>query len=403
MAGGRQLSDAERLDWLQLIRSENVGPVTFAQLLRRFGSARSALEALPDLAKRGGRSRPIRIAPRASVERELAGLTKIGARLIALGEPDYPLPLAVIADAPPLIAVRGRAELLLRPIVAMVGTRNASTNGRRFAAALARDLSSKGLTVASGLARGIDAAAHDGALAPGAEGAGTIAVVAGGVDVVYPRENAALTERIAAEGVIVAEQPLGLQPQARHFPHRNRLISGLARAVVVVEAALRSGSLITARLAAEQGRDVLAVPGSPLDPRARGSNSLIRDGAWLVESVEDVLAALGPLDAPQTPLMKGSRGGQGGPRASTGGVGHPTDPDPAPIPSEAFQPGSESSEGDRDKILEILGYSPSTVDDLVRRTHLSAAAVAAALLELELAGRVERHSGGQISLIISTV
>jgi DNA processing protein len=256
---------------------------------------------------------------------------------------------------------------------------------------LARDLATKGFTVASGLARGIDAAALEGALASGKDGGSTVAVVAGGVDVIYPRENAALTERIAAEGAIIAEQPFGLQPQARHFPHRNRLISGLSRAVVVVEAALRSGSLITARLAGEQGRDVLAVPGSPLDPRARGSNSLIRDGAWLVEGIDDVLTALGPLDGPQTALQ----------RRQT--VRHSPSIDcPAPSPSEAPAPPSDPAH-DRDKVLELLGYSPSTVDELGRRAHLSPAALAAILLELELAGRVERHSGGQISLIISSL
>lgn len=392
MAGGHPLSEAERLDWLQLIRSENVGPVTFQHLLTRFGSARAALEALPELARRGGRSKPIRIAPRGDAERELASVAKIGARMIARAEPDYPAPLAEIADAPPLITVRGRIDLLNAETIGMVGTRNASTNGRRFAGMLARDIAAKGFTVASGLARGIDAAAHDGALAAGSDGGSTIAVVAGGVDVVYPRENAALTERIAAEGAIVAEQPFGLQPQARHFPHRNRLISGLSRAVVVVEAALRSGSLITARLAGEQGRDVLAVPGSPLDPRARGSNSLIRDGAWLVEGIDDVLAALGPLD--------------GGPRLRTGyqpsaGPVAAARP-PADRPNEASPPPQDAAR-DRDKLLELLSYSPSTVDELGRRAHLSPAALAALLLELELAGRVERHSGGQISLIISSL
>lgn len=398
MGASHTLSDAERIDWLQLIRSENVGPVTFHHLLGRFGSARAALEALPELAKRGGRARPIRIASRSAAERELAELAKIGARLIARGEADYPAPLAAISDAPPLIAVRGRVELLAQTMIALVGTRNASTNGRRFAAMLARDIGAKGFVVASGLARGIDAAAHEGAIETG-----TVAVVAGGVDVVYPRENQALTARIAAEGAIVAEQPFGLQPQARHFPHRNRLISGLSRAVVVIEAALRSGSLITARLAAEQGREVLAVPGSPLDPRARGSNSLIKDGAWLVESVEDVLAALGPLGSPAGPR-----------RAAVTPSPQPSPPQTAGTPSGkpgpgggGVPPGTGADEAglaaDRAKVLELLGYSPATVDELGRRAHLSPAVLAALLLELELAGRVERHSGGQISLIISSL
>ena len=388
MAGtDHSLSEAERIDWLQLIRSENVGPITFNHLLARFGSARAALEALPELARRGGRAKPIKIAPRATAERELAALAKIGARLIARGEADYPLPLAAITDAPPLIALRGRVDLLARVTIGMVGTRNASTNGRRFAAMLARDIAAKGLTVVSGLARGIDAAAHEGALAAGKDGGGTVAVVAGGVDVVYPRENAALTEKIATEGAIIAEQPFGLQPQARHFPHRNRLISGLSRAVVVVEAALRSGSLITARLAAEQGRDVLAVPGSPLDPRAKGSNSLIRDGAWLVESIDDVMAALGPLDSAVSPPLA----------APSRPTDSPSNPRSSPVPA------TQSVEKDRAKVLELLSYSPESVDELGRRAHLSPAVLAAILLELELAGRVERSSGGQISLIISSM
>lgn len=398
MDAGHTLSDAERTDWLQLIRSENVGPVTFPQLIERYGSARAALEALPELARRGGRAKPIRVASRSAAERELAELAKIGGRLIARGEPDYPAPLAAIADAPPLIAVRGRVDLLAQTMIALVGTRNASTNGRRFAAMLARDIGAKGFVVTSGLARGIDAAAHEGAIETG-----TVAVVAGGVDVVYPRENQALTARIAAEGAIVAEQPLGLQPQARHFPHRNRLISGLSRAVVVVEAALRSGSLITARLAAEQGREVLAVPGSPLDPRARGSNSLIKDGAWLIEGVEDVLAALGPLGtpampraAPATPSAKpGPQQAVGTPagRSGSGGGGVP----PGPGADDA------NLAPDRSRVLELLGYSPASVDELARRAHLTPAVLAALLLELELAGRIERHPGGQISLIISSL
>ncbi len=399
MGAGHTLSDAERIDWLQLIRSENVGPVTFHQLLGRYGSARAALEALPDLARRGGRAKPIRIASRSAAERELAELAKIGGRLVARGEADYPAPLAAISDAPPLIAVRGRVELLAQTMIAVVGTRNASTNGRRFAALLARDIGAKGFVVTSGLARGIDAAAHEGAIETG-----TVAVVAGGVDVVYPRENAALTARIAAEGAIVAEQPLGLQPQARHFPHRNRLISGLARAVVVVEAALRSGSLITARLAAEQGREVLAVPGSPLDPRARGSNSLIKDGAWLVESVEDVLAALGPLGTPAVPRAApvATPSPQRAPLHGAGAPAGPPGPDGGSVPPRIGADDADLAAA-RAKVLELLGYSPATVDELGRRAHLSPAVLAALLLELELAGRVERHTGGQISLIISSL
>ncbi len=290
----RALTDEERLDWLQLIRSDNVGPVTFHALIAKFGKAKRALAALPELTRGNRGKKAVRLAKRDTAERELAALTKHGARAIAACEPDYPEALAALPDAPPVITVHGRAELLHGPCIGMVGARNASANGRRFASQLAGELGSAGLTVVSGLARGIDTAAHEGSLA-----SGTIACVAGGVDVVYPPENAALMARIAGEGgAVVAEQPFGLKPTARHFPYRNRVISGLSRAVVVVEAALQSGSLITARLAAEQGRDVLAVPGSPLDPRAAGSNGLIRDGAALVTCVADVLAALGPLDSP---------------------------------------------------------------------------------------------------------
>ncbi len=296
------LPPAEKLARLRLSRSENVGPITFRQLLTRFDSAGAALDALPELARRGGIKRKIKICGKPAAEQEMAALTKAGCSLIASCEPGYPRPLAALPDAPPLIAVRGRAHLLERPTVAVVGARNGSANGIRFTETLARDLAGHGLLIASGLARGIDAAAHRGAL----EG-GTVAVMAGGVDIVYPKENAALYDEIAERGVLLSEIRLGTQPQARHFPNRNRIVSGLARAVVVIEATLRSGSLITARLAGEQGREVLAVPGHPLDPRARGTNKLIREGAVLVESADDVLDALaesggaGPLAEPDTP------------------------------------------------------------------------------------------------------
>ena len=277
------LDQSERADWLRLIRSENVGPVTFFHLVRHYGSARAALDALPDLARRGGK-RAIRICPAANAEREIQALTEIGARLVAHGEPDYPRSLGAIEDAPPLIALLGNPDLLQRPMVAIVGARNASANGRRLAAALAGDLGAAGFSVVSGLARGIDTAAHTGSLKTG-----TIAVIAGGIDVVYPTENQDLHRDIASSGVLIAESAVGTKPVARHFPRRNRLISGLSIGVVVVEAAMRSGSLITARMALEQGREVFAVPGSPLDPRARGANNLIRQGATLTETADDVL------------------------------------------------------------------------------------------------------------------
>jgi DNA processing protein len=299
----RPLNPSERLDWLRLIRTENVGPVTFYQLLSRFGSAGAALEALPGLATRGGRHVPLAPYPKSFAERELAVAEKAGIALIAWGEPDYPEALAAVDDAPPLIALRGRRELLRRRAIAIVGARNASANGRRLARDIAGDLGQHGLAVASGLARGIDAAAHLGALP-----SGTVAVVAGGVDIVYPEENRELYEAIAENGAIIAEPPLRTVPQARHFPRRNRLISGLALGVVVVEAAARSGSLITARYALDQGRDIFAVPGSPLDPRCRGTNDLIRRGAHLTESAEDVLQqysneTLAPRRSPASPPL----------------------------------------------------------------------------------------------------
>jgi DNA processing protein len=365
----RPLSDAEKLDWLRLARSEGVGPVTFFHLVRFYGAVGKALEALPELARRSGRKAPIRIASRAEAERELAANARAGARLLAWLEPEYPVRLAAIEDAPPLVSVRGAAPLLARDTVAIVGARNASANGRAFAEKLARELGDAGFVVASGLARGIDAAAHKGALARG-----TAAALAGGIDVCYPPENRALFDAIGAQGALVAELPPGTEPLARHFPRRNRIISGVAQAVVVVEAAERSGSLITARLAGEQGREVCAVPGSPLDPRCRGSNNLIREGAALTEGVDDVIRALGGrrMTAP-----------------------------PAALAEPALEPASVPAEGDADKaraiVIEQLSPSPTAVDELVRQTDLPPALVASALLELELAGRIERHPGNRVA------
>jgi DNA processing protein len=363
---------------LRLSRTETIGPVSFYALLRRFGSARAALEMVPQLARRGERSKTVTPVTRTEAEAELAALQRLGARLVCWGEPTYPSGLAAIDDAPPILTVLGRAELLGSPIVAVVGARNASANGRRFCRDLAAALGQGGIVVVSGLARGIDAAAHLGAL-----DSGSVAVVAGGVDVVYPEENRGLHEALAREGAIVAELPLGTEPQARHFPRRNRLISGMALGVVVVEAAARSGSLITARFALEQGRDVFAVPGSPLDPRCRGSNDLLRHGAILTEGAEDVLSQLGPqLRGPAAP-----------PRP------RPSPPSPgvmdwAPVREQAPVPDDAALE----LITERLGPTPVAVDELVRQCHLSAAAVATLLLELELAGRVERHPGNLVSL-----
>ena len=281
----RELDPQERLDWLRLARTETIGPVTFYALLRRFGSARAALDAVPRLGRQG-----IAVASRAAAERELAALDRINAHVLCWGEPLYPKPLEAVEDAPPVLTLLGHAEFLAAPIVAVVGARNASANGRRLAQDIAAGLGEEGVVVASGMARGIDAAAHAGSLATG-----SIAVVAGGVDVVYPEENRGLYQALASQGTVVAELPLGTEPQARHFPRRNRIISGMALGVVVVEAAAKSGSLITARYALEQGREVFAVPGSPLDPRCRGGNDLLRNGATLTENAADVVSQLGPL------------------------------------------------------------------------------------------------------------
>lgn len=365
----RTLSDAERRDWLRLIRTENVGPITFYQLLRRFGSAAAALDALPDLARRGGRKAPARIASISDVEAELERAAKLGARLIARGEPGYPSALAAIDDAPPLLFVRGRAEALTRRMVAIVGARNASANGVRFARQLATDLGKAGLLVISGLARGIDTGAHVGGLA-----SGTVAVMAGGVDVIYPPENEGLYREILKDGAVVSEMPPGLSPQARHFPRRNRIVSGMSVGVVVVEAALNSGSLITARLALEQGRDVFAVPGSPFDPRARGTNGLIRQGATLTESAEDVLAGLGH-------------------------AAQPLEAAPPRLPERDLAEALPDKEVDsaRSRVLEKLGASPVPVDEIVRQCQLAPSVVLTVLLELELAGRLTRHPGNQVS------
>jgi len=369
--GLRTLSHGERLAAVRLIRCEQVGPVTYRQLLQRFGSAEAALAALPDLARRGGGRRRLAIPERSAAEAELAALERLGGDILCLGDAGYPPALAAIEDAPPVVTLQGDLGLLRRRAVALVGARNASGNGRRMAEELARGLAAAGLVVVSGLARGIDAAAHRGALAAAG---GTIAVLAGGLDVPYPPENAGLAAEIAARGLLLAEMPPGTVPQARHFPRRNRLISGLSLAVVVVEAALRSGSLITARLALEQVREVLAVPGSPLDPRAQGANGLIRDGAQLVQSVEDVLESLGQQ-------------GHSLHRAV-----------PPPLLEEA--PALDDSELGRTRaaVMELLSPAPLSVDEVVRRCQLSAALVQIVLLELELGGRLERQPGNRVAL-----
>jgi len=360
------LTERERIDWLRLSRSENVGPITFRHLIGRYGSAAEALARLPELARRGGRRRPIRVPEVAAAEAELARLAAHGGRLLAAAEPDYPAALAAIDDRPPLIAVAGDAGLLARPCIAVVGARNASAAGRAFARRLAADLGQAGFVVVSGLARGIDGAAHRAALATGTAG-----VVAGGIDVVYPAEHAELQAEIAAAGCLVAEQPFATVPQARHFPRRNRLISGLALGVVVVEAALKSGSLITARLAGEQGRLVFAVPGSPLDPRARGANRLIRDGAELVESAADVVRALTPMIDRPWPLSE-------------------------PVGPALGEP--DTGDDDLDP-RQVIGPTPVELDWLIRDLGRPAAEILGLILEWELAGRVERHAGNRVSAV----
>lgn len=368
----KELTAAERTAWLRLSRTENIGPITFYKLIERYGSAEKALERLPDLSKRGGRAKPLSAISKDEAEDEVESLEKIDGRLIAHCEPDYPPLLATIEDAPPLIAVIGHAHLLQRPCVAIVGARNASLNGRKLAEKISRELAAEKYTVVSGLARGIDTAAHQGALS-----GGTAAVLAGGIDVVYPKENQELYEQISEQGVIVAESPLGAQPQARHFPRRNRIVSGLSLGTAVIEAAMKSGSLITARMAGEQGRDVFAVPGSPLDPRAQGANYLLKDGAVLIESARDIIQHVSgfgrrPLAEPELPGLSGQ-------------------PPAVPDISEA-----EAAQA-REKVLEILDLTPIAVDEIIRECQFSTAAVLAALLELELAGRILRHPGNKVS------
>jgi DNA processing protein len=368
---GVRLTDEQRLDWLQLIRSDNVGPRTFRALVNHYGGARSALKAVPDLARRGGASANARVYSRADAEREVKAASAVGVSFIALGEPDYPPRLKMIDDAPPLIAVRGNLSALIRPLVAMVGARNASAAGVKFAERLARDLGEAGFAVVSGLARGIDAAAHRASLA-----SGTIAVLAGGHERIYPPEHVGLVDAILAQGAVLSEMPLGWEPRARDFPRRNRLISGVALGVVVIEAARRSGSLITSRMALEQGREVFAVPGSPLDPRCEGSNGLLKQGAILVTEAADVTAVLQPI------------------------LGRPADlPAEEPEPESAVPPGAEPGAEERLRIVGLLGPTPVMIDDLIRLSGSSPAIVRTVLLELELAGRLERHGGGLVATL----
>ncbi len=370
------LGDAERLACLRLARTENVGPVTFRQLINHCGGAERALAALPELTRRGGRRQPVRIYPRDKAEAELETARKIGARPLFTIEPGYPAVLVHAGVPPPLLYVKGRTELFDLPGVAIVGARNASAAGRSMARQLAAGLGRAGIVVISGLARGVDGAAHEAAIATG-----TVAVLAGGIDHVYPPEHEALHAEIAANGCLVSELPPGFKARGNDFPRRNRIISGLSRGVVVVEAALRSGSLITARRAADQGREVLAVPGHPLDPRAEGTNTLIKQGATLVTSAEDVLEALRPQMGLAPPGMEA---------ASMMLESLPLD-DAAPssaLPPDAMQL----------VVLQSLGAAPISIDDLARATGLAIRELRGVLIELALAGRIDHHGAQLVAL-----
>lgn len=372
---GIALTDRQRIAWLRLIRSDNVGPATFRDLINHFGSAEAALEALPELSRRGGSTRSLRIATVADAEREIETAHRHGARFIGIGEPDYPPALRQIDAAPPLLAVMGDLSVTALPAVGIVGSRNASISGAKFAAMMAREIGRGGYSVVSGLARGIDAAAHRASLETG-----TIAAMAGGLDQPYPPENVDLLDQIRhGRGLAISEMPFGWEPRARDFPRRNRLIAGVALGVVVIEAAARSGSLITARLAGEFGRLVFAVPGSPLDPRCEGTNGLLKDGATVTTKAQDVLQALAPIS--EVDLFTGNE-------ADEPERDDPTGQPLAPPPND----------DERLVIIQALGPTPVEVDDIIRHTGLAASSVYLVLLELDIAGRLERHAGGFVSL-----
>ncbi len=369
-----ELGAEQRLACLRLIRSDNVGPVTFRELINHYGGAEQALEALPELARRGGRT--LRICPRDRAERELEAAAKIGARPVFTIEPGYPALLAHVDAPPPAVYVKGREGLLSRPAIAIVGSRQASAAGLTLARRFAALLGQRGLVTVSGLARGIDAAVHEASLA-----SGTIAVLAGGIDFVYPPENARLQAAIAETGCLVTEMPPGFEPRAKDFPRRNRLVSGMAHGVVVIEAARRSGTLSTARMAAEQGREVFAVPGHPLDPRAEGTNHLLKSGATLVTSADDVLDAMAPVLAGSEVVQESS-------------AAYASEPDP-PLP---LRPPPLIGGSDRERVLDAMGPNPIAVDDLARATELGPRELRIILMELDLAGRIERHGQGLVSL-----
>lgn len=371
-SSGIQLSQEQRMAWLQLIRSENVGPATFRDLINHFGTASAALEALPDLATRGRGSKQIKIASQSQSYEEFARLEKLGGRLICLGEPDYPEALRSADSPPPVISVLGNGKTLSRKSLAIVGSRNSSLSGVKLTRIIASQIAKSDYTIVSGLARGIDTAAHEASISEG-----TVAVFAGGVDHIYPSQNSSLAKRILEQGgAIVSEMPLSWNPRAQDFPRRNRIVAGLSLGLLVIEAAKRSGSLISARLANEMGRLVFAVPGSPLDPRSEGTNDLIKQGALLVSKADDILQALEPLSesVQQTNYSLNEE------------------------ETKTFS-STEPDETDRAKLLSALDHTPSDVDELIRYTQLSAPTVQMVLLELALAGRIEHHPGNKVSLV----
>lgn len=363
-----QLSAEERLNWLRLAQTENVGPVTFHQLIAAYKTATTAIEALPDLSARGGRRKALKICSIAEAEVMMKRAGSINARFVVAGETGYPPDLEHIPSAPPMLCVSGRLELSEFNTVAIVGARNASALGLKFTRQLARGLVDAGYMVVSGLARGIDTAAHEASLE-----AQTAAVLAGGLDHFYPPENEKLQRAIAARGLLISEMPPGTAPKSEYFPRRNRIISGISKAIIIVEAAMRSGSLITARFANEQGREVFAVPGSPLDPRCEGTNKLIKDGANILTSIDDVLSELGAPTISRGVLFETEQ---------------------TPIFMPAIIGTSE-----RERVLMLLSPSPIETDDLIRESGLTAGHIAMVLLEFELAGKVIRHAGGRVSRI----
>ncbi len=402
---GPGLSDAQLIDWIRLARSEGIGPRSFRTLLNRCGGAAAAVEALPELNARAGRV--VRICTVAEAEAEFERTLRLGGRIVASGDPDYPRLLRAVDPVPPLVTIMGRIELFRMPSVGIVGSRNASAVGLRMAELLGRDLGRAGFVTVSGLARGIDTAVHRTTL-----DTGTIAVLAGGLDRPYPPENVGLLEKIAERGAVITEMPLGQVPRGRDFPRRNRIVSGLSYGVVVIEAALRSGSLITARFAAEQGRDVFAVPGSPLDPRAEGTNGLIRDGATLVTAAEQIVEVLAPQlgrddfgspasedpgRPPDEPLWDEYLFDfDEEPRAAVRETGNPP---PVASSEEDEEENAAAPAGDFVRVTALMGPAPIGVDDLARASGLDARAVRGILVELELAGRLVRHGGQRVSLL----